>query len=122
MNGTVKDLNSPYAIQKFVEHGVDVKRVIILEDKIGEIAAEIQNSASGHDFVVSAGGVGPTHDDVTMRAIALAFDRKIERNEIMEVSMNGDVYFPGVTDTVSDCFILVCPQCSGIPPWLCLSS
>eukprot|EP01138_Halocafeteria_seosinensis_P014216 gb/GECG01014515.1/.p1 GENE.gb/GECG01014515.1/~~gb/GECG01014515.1/.p1 ORF type:complete len:563 (+),score=65.13 gb/GECG01014515.1/:1-1689(+) len=99
LNGSVEDVNSPHAIRKFTDNGVDVKRAVTIEDSVGEIAAEVQNSAAAHDIVVTAGGIGPTHDDVTMRALASAFNRKIERNGIMEAFLRGYSYYrTGVED------------------------
>jgi molybdopterin-biosynthesis enzyme MoeA-like protein len=39
--------------------------------------------SGAYDFVFTSGGIGPTHDDMTMDAIALAFDREIVLNESM---------------------------------------
>ncbi len=39
--------------------------------------------SGSYDFVFTSGGIGPTHDDLTMDGIALAFDREIELNQSM---------------------------------------
>jgi FAD synthetase len=83
LKGKVADTNAPHAIRAMRGKGLDVRRVALVRDELDEIAREVRAQSQALDLVVTSGGVGPTHDDVTLRAVAAAFDRPIERNEEM---------------------------------------
>ena len=53
--------------------GIRLSRVVMLPDEIGILAAEIRRLSAEFDVVFTSGGVGPTHDDVTVEAVAHAF-------------------------------------------------
>ncbi|MCS6797849.1 MAG: competence/damage-inducible protein A [Myxococcota bacterium] len=61
--------------------GVRLRRVVVCPDEVEEIAGELRQLSAAHDLVFTSGGVGPTHDDVTYAAVALAFGRRIVRSE-----------------------------------------
>jgi molybdopterin-biosynthesis enzyme MoeA-like protein len=52
---------------------VELRRVVMILDDIDEIAREVKALSSTHDWVFTSGGVGPTHDDVTVLGVAKAF-------------------------------------------------
>jgi len=53
--------------------GVRVARVSVVPDEVAAIADEVAAFASRFTFVLTSGGIGPTHDDVTFEAVARAF-------------------------------------------------
>ncbi len=53
--------------------GVSLERVLVLPDELEPLAREIGALSASHDVVFTSGGVGPTHDDVTVEAVAKAF-------------------------------------------------
>ncbi|XP_055486561.1 LOW QUALITY PROTEIN: FAD synthase-like [Leucoraja erinacea] len=57
--------------------GVRVERVSVLPDRVGAIAAEVRRLAARHRYVLTSGGVGPTHDDVTFEGVARAFGEAV---------------------------------------------
>ena len=63
------------------ELGIRLQRVVICADDVDTISADVGELSAAHDYVFTSGGVGPTHDDVTMEALARAFSQPIERNE-----------------------------------------
>ncbi len=81
LSGKVKDTNSPYLCEELRSIGVDVERILTIPDVIETIAEDVRTLSRSYDFVFTSGGIGPTHDDLTMDGVALAFDRKIERSE-----------------------------------------
>lgn len=80
LSGKVVDANSPYFCRELRALGVDVERIAVLPDDIEAIAREVRAMSSAFDYVFTSGGVGPTHDDLTMDAIASAFERPLELN------------------------------------------
>lgn len=65
--------------------GVAVKRIHILPDEVSVIADYVSQTRLAYDFVLTSGGVGPTHDDVTMEAVAQAFGSPlVERDELVQ--------------------------------------
>lgn len=81
LSGKVVDTNSPYLCRELRRLGVDVLRVVVIPDEIDTIAREVRAASDAHDFVFTSGGVGPTHDDLTMDGVAKAFGVTVEVNE-----------------------------------------
>lgn len=73
LSGKVVDANSPYLCRELRELGVDVDRILTIPDDIDVIAREVRAMSDAYDFVFTSGGVGPTHDDLTMDGVAQAF-------------------------------------------------
>jgi len=80
LSGRVTDLNTLYLCRRLTELGVAVKRVVMLPDDVPAIAAEVAACAPHYTHVVTSGGVGPTHDDVTMGAVAEGLGRPLIRH------------------------------------------
>ena len=78
LSGEVPDQNTPFLTRRLWELGILVDRIVILGDRLPELAAEIRRLASHHDYVLVTGGMGPTHDDVTRQAVAAALDLPLE--------------------------------------------
>lgn len=77
LSGKVHDTNSYFAARELRKIGVTLKRIAVVPDELQPIADEVRHCARTFDFVITSGGVGPTHDDITMEAVALAFGRRI---------------------------------------------
>jgi molybdopterin-biosynthesis enzyme MoeA-like protein len=60
--------------------GIELRSAEILLDDVPTLAKAIARLSAAHGVVVTSGGVGPTHDDVTMAAVAAAFDTKVVRS------------------------------------------
>jgi FAD synthetase len=83
LSGKVRDTNSPYLSIELRKLGVDLERILTIPDVIDIIAFETRAMSEAYDFVFTSGGIGPTHDDLTMDAIAKAFDLDIVLNQSM---------------------------------------
>lgn len=66
LKGHVQDINSHYLCQQLWALGVRVQHVSVVSDELSSISAAVKTMAALHDFVLTTGGIGPTHDDVTM--------------------------------------------------------
>jgi nicotinamide-nucleotide amidase len=73
-NGSVVDTNSAYIALRLEEAGIEVKRHSCVGDDVSELAAVLNEMAERSDVAVVTGGLGPTDDDVTAEAAALAAD------------------------------------------------
>jgi len=78
LSGKVVDENSPYLCRELRTLGVDVERILTIPDAVDQIANEVTAMSAAYDHVFTSGGIGPTHDDVTIEAVAKAFGRELE--------------------------------------------
>jgi len=83
LSGKVRDTNSAFLAVELRKLGVDLERILTIADEIDLIANETRAMSEAYDFVFTSGGIGPTHDDMTMDGIAQAFGREIEYNQSM---------------------------------------
>jgi molybdenum cofactor synthesis domain-containing protein len=83
LSGKVRDTNSAYLSVELRKLGVDLERILTIPDIIDVIASEARAMSETYDFVFTSGGIGPTHDDLTMDGIAKAFDLDIVLNQSM---------------------------------------
>ncbi len=81
LSGKVVDTNSPYFCRELRALGVDVERILTIPDDVQGIASEVKAMSQAYDFVFTSGGIGPTHDDLTIEGVAAAFGAPIETNE-----------------------------------------
>ena len=81
LSGDTVNTNAAWLGRQLAERGVDVDRVTVVPDRIGEIARLVNVQRAEFDAVIVTGGVGPTHDDVTMDGVAAAFGRELEESE-----------------------------------------
>jgi molybdenum cofactor synthesis domain-containing protein len=77
LSGKVRDSNAYFAACELRKLGVSLDRVAVVPDEIPKIAEEVAYCSARFDIVITSGGVGPTHDDVTIEGVAAAFGRKI---------------------------------------------
>lgn len=83
LSGKVRDTNSTFLAVELRKLGVDLERIVTIPDVIETIARETRALSEAFDYVFTSGGIGPTHDDLTMDGIALAFEREIVLNQAM---------------------------------------
>ena len=70
----VEDTNLRHMLIHLGKAGYRVDQIRVVPDKIEVIAAAVRDLSVHSQYVISCGGVGPTHDDVTLAAYALAFE------------------------------------------------
>lgn len=71
--GEIHDTNASYLAQKLRQIGLDVYRKTTVGDNPDRIAAFLREAFTRCQVVLSTGGLGPTVDDPTREAVALAF-------------------------------------------------
>ncbi|RYP64041.1 hypothetical protein DL771_008966 [Monosporascus sp. 5C6A] len=81
LGGKTTDTNSAYMAKWCFSLGINLKRVEVIEDDEEEIIEAVRRMSDRYDFVVTSGGIGPTHDDITYPSIAKAFGLKLKLHE-----------------------------------------
>ena len=80
LSGRVRDENLPFLADALWSLGVRVERATMIRDEIPAIALAVREAVAGSDFVLTTGGIGPTHDDVTIAGVAEAFRVRVVRH------------------------------------------
>ena len=73
LSGKVVEGNLVFLARELRGIGIQLRRVVMVLDEVDTIAAEVRALAAAHDVVFTSGGVGPTHDDLTIEGVAQAF-------------------------------------------------
>ena len=97
LTGKVQDLNVVALAKELFGLGVALRRVIFCSDEIDVIVSDLDELRRQHDVVFTSGGVGPTHDDVTVEAVAKAFGQRLRRSPAIEKLLEetfGDLLTP----------------------------
>ena len=77
LSGKVQDSNSYFAARELRKIGVALNRITVVPDELRAIADEVRYCSEHFEFVITSGGVGPTHDDITIEGVAMGFNRKV---------------------------------------------
>jgi len=70
LSGKVVDQNAVYLTKALRNIGVSVERIVVIPDQVDVIAKEIKSTRKQFDLIFVCGGIGPTHDDVTMQGLS----------------------------------------------------
>jgi molybdenum cofactor synthesis domain-containing protein len=87
LSGKFTDENAAYLIGELRALGVALRRVEVIPDDADEIAQAVRSAAARYDHVFTSGGVGPTHDDVTIAGVARAFGVGVVRHPDLEAAL-----------------------------------
>ncbi|HEU4411916.1 MAG TPA: molybdopterin-binding protein [Polyangiaceae bacterium] len=84
LSGKVRDENVVELARLLRRLGVDLRRVLMVPDEPELIAREVAELSRDYTFVFTSGGVGPTHDDVTIASVAAAFGLEVGPHPALE--------------------------------------
>jgi molybdenum cofactor synthesis domain-containing protein len=87
LSGKVTDTNSAFIARELREVGAELRRVAVVADEFEEIGEVLHDFRARYDAVITSGGVGPTHDDVTIEAVARALGRRAVRHPEIEAGI-----------------------------------
>jgi molybdenum cofactor synthesis domain-containing protein len=79
LSAKVEDLNGVLLARRLRDHGIPLRLIATVPDEIDPIVNGIVQARAVAEHVFTSGGIGPTHDDVTVRAVALALSRRVVR-------------------------------------------
>jgi molybdenum cofactor synthesis domain-containing protein len=89
LSGKVQDENARHLVHELRELGVNLRRIEVIPDDVDEIATAVRSLSGRFDHVFTSGGIGPTHDDLTLPAIGAAFGMRLERRPELEALIRG---------------------------------
>lgn len=87
LSGKVVDTNSAFLSRELRTLGVSVRRILTIPDELDDIAAAAREFHAAYDVVFTSGGVGPTHDDVTIEGVARGLGRRVVRHPAIETRL-----------------------------------
>jgi molybdenum cofactor synthesis domain-containing protein len=79
--GDTVNTNAAWLGERLRDLGVSVERMLVVPDRVADIAEVVNEYRAAYDAVVVTGGLGPTHDDVTMAGVAAAFGTELAADE-----------------------------------------
>ncbi len=81
LSGDTVNSNAAWLGRQLNDRGVDIERVTVVPDRESDIAQVVNEYHAEYDAVVVTGGLGPTHDDKTMDAVAAAFGTEMAEHD-----------------------------------------
>ncbi|MEZ9198844.1 CinA family nicotinamide mononucleotide deamidase-related protein [Shewanella sp. 10N.286.54.B9] len=80
--GQIVDTNAAWFANTLMEHGVECQRRITVGDRLEDLVAVFKERSTEADVIVVNGGLGPTSDDLSSEAMALAKGEALVENKI----------------------------------------
>jgi molybdenum cofactor synthesis domain-containing protein len=87
LSGKFAEDNASWLVGELRELGVAVRHIQVIPDVVDDIADAVRADSARFDHVFTSGGVGPTHDDVTMAGVASAFGVAVVRHPHLEAEL-----------------------------------
>ena len=84
LSGKVVDTNSPFLARELRGLGVTLCRILTIPDELDAIAEAVAAFHRAYDVVFTSGGVGQTHDDLTIAGVARGLGRRVIRHPAIE--------------------------------------
>jgi molybdenum cofactor synthesis domain-containing protein len=78
LSGRTRDANMHHLAQELTKVGINLREVRIVSDDHDAIVVALNDLRAAHDTVITSGGIGPTHDDITADCVAAAFGVHID--------------------------------------------
>jgi len=97
LSGKIADCNIVVLARTLQDIGIKLERVVMVVDDVDVIAHEVHELSASHGVVFTSGGVGPTHDDLTVDGVAKAFGVAVEGSPEIEALLR-DYYGAKLTD------------------------
>jgi molybdenum cofactor synthesis domain-containing protein len=83
LSAKVRDENGPWLAGRLRDLGVRLLSIRTIQDRTDDIVEAVDAERRRADWLFTCGGVGPTHDDLTLPAVALALGRPLQRSEVL---------------------------------------
>lgn len=87
LSGKTQDLNIQFIAKELGNIGIRLKEVRVVPDIENDIVEAVNSLRKKYKYVFTTGGIGPTHDDITAKTIAKAFNDEYVVNESAKAIM-----------------------------------
>lgn len=84
LSGKIRDTNGPFLIDTFRAKGIHLERILTVRDDVEEIAWAVQTCRGRFAPIVTSGGIGPTHDDLTVEGVARGLGKSVQLQPELE--------------------------------------
>jgi molybdenum cofactor synthesis domain-containing protein len=81
LSGRTQDTNTSWIAEWLTSHGIRLIEVRVVPDIESAIISAVNEMRGRVTYLLTTGGIGPTHDDITTESIAKAFGLSVEVNE-----------------------------------------
>lgn len=87
LSGKVEDQNGPFLVTQLRSLGSKLIELRVIDDEIEVISKSVKELSQHADYVITTGGIGPTHDDLTIAGVAHAYGVPVIRDGSLESSL-----------------------------------
>lgn len=87
LSAKVEERNGTWLTHRLRRRGVELRALSVVRDDVDAIVDAVLRARDEAEWVITSGGIGPTHDDLTVRAVALALGRRVCRVEAIEAAI-----------------------------------
>lgn len=87
LSGKTVDSNSAFLARELRQLGVTLKQITVIPDDLDVIAGTVRDFHTRFDIVFTSGGVGPTHDDITIEGVARGLGRQVLHHPVLETQV-----------------------------------
>ena len=87
LSAKIRDENGPWLARRLRDLGVDLRSISIVHDRMDDIVEAVNRERRRVDWLFTSGGVGPTHDDLTLAGVARALGRPLLRSVELEAAL-----------------------------------
>lgn len=95
LTGKIRDTNGPFLIDRFRAHGITLDRILTVRDDVEEIAWAVSACRGRYAPIITSGGIGPTHDDLTVEGVARGMGKAVVLHPELEARVR-DHYGEGM--------------------------
>lgn len=87
LNGKIIDTNSRFFAKYCFDLGIKLREIVTIGDEEDQIVETLSRLSKNNQFIITTGGIGSTHDDITYEAISKAFGLPCQINEELKKRM-----------------------------------
>lgn len=109
--GDTVNTNSSWIGSKLTESGFSVQKMVSISDDFKPIIQNISDSLAEADLTIVTGGLGPTHDDITKKAVTQLFESELIEDEYVLNHVKGIFERRGFTFSKSNREQALVPKC-----------
>jgi len=98
LSGRTREANAWLAAGKLFERGCKLSEIAVIPDVDEAIVSTLNRLRTACDAVITSGGIGPTHDDITMQSVARAFNVDLIEHRLIVQAMQEYYGAEGLND------------------------